>query len=171
MIPPILVNLFLPATYPQRTAPVVRSLGNPDSSDSWLPSRTERRIRNELQALWAAAEGEGVLWSWVDWLASGAFMDSGEGEDDITRDGEAYMYVVPYFPIPPLTNLFPINCIEYPHLPPHTCTPFSDKPTPPTHQPRSTPPPSPATYASTPKKAARVLVSRAHAPACSASTV
>jgi E3 ubiquitin-protein ligase RNF14 len=91
VLPPILVNLHLPQTYPQSTAPTIKTLTNADASETWLPSRTEQRVKNELEKLWAAAEGEGVLWSWVDWLASGAFLDGGEAEEDMTKEGEAYM--------------------------------------------------------------------------------
>ncbi|KAI5450973.1 hypothetical protein NCC49_002465 [Naganishia albida] len=90
VLPPLLVSLDLAPTYPATTAPCITALRS-SAGDSWLPPGTEQRITDELQTLWAAAEGEGVLWSWIDWLASGTFMDVGSTESDITRDGASYI--------------------------------------------------------------------------------
>lgn len=100
VLPPLLVSLDLAPTYPATTAPCITALRS-SAGDSWLPPGTEQRITDELQTLWAAAEGEGVLWSWIDWLASGTFMDVGSTESDITRDGASYMYVR----IPPFLSI------------------------------------------------------------------
>jgi hypothetical protein len=78
--PPVSPRHFPPGTSIPRTE---------GESESWLPLSSEKRVREELKKRFEEdVERQGVLWSWVDWIASGAFLDA--DTEDITYDGGVY---------------------------------------------------------------------------------
>ena len=67
-LPPLLLDVLLPATYPY-SPPVIQSL---HATHSWLPLSSE--LERMLLEMWQ--DGEGVLYSWIETIRSGEFLDS-----------------------------------------------------------------------------------------------
>ncbi|KAI0824126.1 RWD-domain-containing protein [Trametes gibbosa] len=68
-LPPILLDVCIPPQYPF-VPPQIRTI---HSTHSWL-STTSGDLRERLAGMWEP--GEGVLYSWVEWIRSGDFLDS-----------------------------------------------------------------------------------------------
>lgn len=79
-LPPLLVCVALPPTYPLSKPPRVVSLRAPlpDNSGAWLGRRVLTLAQERLGQLWvdeaSSGDGVGVLWSWWEWLGSGDFL-------------------------------------------------------------------------------------------------
>ncbi|TCD70047.1 translation termination inhibitor protein itt1 [Steccherinum ochraceum] len=69
VLPPLLLDIVLPPTYPTHSAPHILSI---HATHSWLPSNMG--IQRRLAEMWNA--GEGVLYTWVEWIRSGEFLDA-----------------------------------------------------------------------------------------------
>jgi E3 ubiquitin-protein ligase RNF14 len=67
-LPPILINIALPDTYPTHAPPQILSL---HSTHSWLPPMAA--LEDRLLALWTSQDG--VLYSWIEYLESARFLD------------------------------------------------------------------------------------------------
>jgi len=67
-LPPLLLDVLLPATYPY-SPPVIQSL---HATQSWLPMCLT--LQRRLLELWQ--DGEGVLYSWIEWIRSGEFLEA-----------------------------------------------------------------------------------------------
>ncbi|KAL1952187.1 hypothetical protein VTO73DRAFT_1336 [Trametes versicolor] len=68
-LPPILLDVCIPASYPF-VPPIIRSV---HATHSWLPP-ARFDLHDRLAGMWEA--GEGVLYSWVEWIRSGEFLDA-----------------------------------------------------------------------------------------------
>ncbi|KAL6304222.1 hypothetical protein BKA93DRAFT_733706 [Sparassis latifolia] len=66
-LPPILLDVLLPPTYPY-TPPEIVSI---HATHSWLPRNLG--LHRSLMEKWR--EGEGVLYTWVEWIRTGDFLD------------------------------------------------------------------------------------------------
>ncbi|KAI0042668.1 hypothetical protein FA95DRAFT_1635888 [Auriscalpium vulgare] len=81
-LPPVLLELILPATYPLYTAPFIASI---HATSSWV---SHSLLQQKLLAMWQP--GETVLYNWVEWIRSAEFLNdidlvsSQEGRDVIT---------------------------------------------------------------------------------------
>lgn len=69
-LPPLLVDIFLPPTYPLHAPPHIVSL---HATHSWLSGKVVP-LREKLMSLWS--EGEPVLYNWIEWLRNGVFLDA-----------------------------------------------------------------------------------------------
>jgi hypothetical protein len=67
-LPPILINIALPDTYPTHVPPQILSL---HSTHSWLPPMAA--LEDRLLALWTPQDG--VLYNWIEYLESARFLD------------------------------------------------------------------------------------------------
>ena len=67
-LPPLLLDVLLPATYPY-SPPVIQSL---HATHSWLPLGV--KLQRMLLEMWQ--DGEAVLYSWIEIIRSGEFLDS-----------------------------------------------------------------------------------------------
>ena len=67
-LPPILLDICLPPTYPY-TPPQIRAV---HSAHSWFTC-AGRDLHEHLAEKWE--KGEGVLYTWVEWIRSGDFLD------------------------------------------------------------------------------------------------
>ncbi|KAM5538239.1 hypothetical protein V8D89_008126 [Ganoderma adspersum] len=67
-LPPILLDVSLPQAYPYVT-PQIRTV---HATHSWLP-QVGSELRDHLAGKWEA--GEGVLYTWVEWVRTGEFLD------------------------------------------------------------------------------------------------
>jgi hypothetical protein len=83
-LPPILLHVILPHDYPLHAAPQILSL---HATHSWLPR--ERILVDALLDMWQA--GDGVLYSWIDHIESGSFMDT----LGLSVNGSSIRYVLP----------------------------------------------------------------------------
>jgi hypothetical protein len=91
VLPSLLVTFRLAPEYPEQPHEVktIRTWSTQGDSESWLPLSSEKRVREELKVRFEEdVERQGVLWSWVDWIASGAFLDA--DTEDITSEGGVY---------------------------------------------------------------------------------
>ncbi|KZT61087.1 hypothetical protein CALCODRAFT_491746 [Calocera cornea HHB12733] len=80
-LPPILLSFVLPSLYPLQSGPSHISL---HSTHSWIPASAQSRILDALSGKWDAASGEGIIWSWAEWIRSGEFLiESGLREGNI----------------------------------------------------------------------------------------
>jgi E3 ubiquitin-protein ligase RNF14 len=68
-LPPILLQVLLPDSYPLHSPPQILSL---HATHSWAPRL--RVVIDQLLASWQA--GEGVLYNWIEIIESGRFMHS-----------------------------------------------------------------------------------------------
>lgn len=84
-LPPILLDVLLPATYPY-SPPIIQSL---HATHSWLP--LDRKLQRMLLETWQ--DGEGVLYSWIETIRSGEFLDSLDMLCDM-KGQEAIRYVM-----------------------------------------------------------------------------
>lgn len=77
-LPPLLLTVALPPTYPLSEAPKLLSIR---ATHLWLP---RIRLLNKLMTeMWT--EGEGVLYTWVEYLRTGEFL---KALDLIREDGK-----------------------------------------------------------------------------------
>nr|VWO96629.1 Uncharacterized protein [Ganoderma boninense] len=67
-LPPILLDISIPQAYPY-IPPQIRTL---HATHSWLP-QVGSELRDHLTGKWEA--GEGVLYTWVEWVRTGEFLD------------------------------------------------------------------------------------------------
>ena len=67
-LPPILLDVSLPQAYPYVT-PQIRTV---HATHSWLP-QVGTALRDHLARKWES--GEGVLYTWVEWVRTGEFLD------------------------------------------------------------------------------------------------
>ncbi|KAI0067871.1 hypothetical protein BV25DRAFT_1953211 [Artomyces pyxidatus] len=67
LLPPVLLELILPTTYPLLKAPFISSL---HATNSWLPRHSF--LRRKLLEMWQP--GETVLYNWVEWIRSAEFL-------------------------------------------------------------------------------------------------
>jgi hypothetical protein len=91
VLPSLLVTFRLSPEYPEQAHEVttIRTWSTEGESESWLPLSSEKRVREELRKRFEEdVERQGVLWSWVDWIASGAFLDA--DTEDISCEGGVY---------------------------------------------------------------------------------
>lgn len=65
-LPPFRLEVTLPSSYPLDEPPLIKSF-------KWLPEINLDDLHEPLQAMWAT---EGVLFSWVEFLRSGDFLES-----------------------------------------------------------------------------------------------
>ncbi|KAI0271530.1 hypothetical protein BC834DRAFT_447423 [Gloeopeniophorella convolvens] len=68
-LPPILLEIMLPPTYPLHAAPKITSF---HVTSSWIPRAS--LLRDALAEMWHP--GETVLYSWVEWIRSADFLDT-----------------------------------------------------------------------------------------------
>ncbi|KAL1762419.1 RWD domain-containing protein [Schizophyllum commune] len=79
MLPPILLHIMLPPTYPASSPPEINFL---HSTHMWFPHL--KSLHETLMNMWQPEEG--VLYNWVDHIKSGQFLDcipSSSSDDDI----------------------------------------------------------------------------------------
>ncbi|CAE6475909.1 unnamed protein product [Rhizoctonia solani] len=69
-LPPLLINVVLPLTYPQ-TKPMIQSIS---VRHTWLAPALVRKLAVRLDEMWTPEEG--VLWQWVEDVRTGAFLES-----------------------------------------------------------------------------------------------
>ena len=62
----------------------------PKVDSSYLPESVRGRISSQLQDLWEGSGGEGVLWTWMDWVREGGAILEGL-EKSQGGDHEEYM--------------------------------------------------------------------------------
>lgn len=89
VLPSLLVTLRLAPEYPQQhhEVKIIRTWSTQGESECWLPAFIEDRVRTELKIRFDEdVEHQGVLWSWLDWIASGAFLH-GNTEGIVQKDG------------------------------------------------------------------------------------
>jgi len=68
-LPPLLLDLLLPPSYPLYSPPQIISLY---ATHAWLPLTAS--LQSKLLDMWQA--GEGVLFDWIDWLHGGDFLQA-----------------------------------------------------------------------------------------------
>jgi len=83
ILPPLLLDIILPPSYPLHTAPQILSI---HATHSWLPPTLG--LQRHLIEMWN--EGEGVLYTWVEWIRGGEFLDvlgltSSSGREPLLR--------------------------------------------------------------------------------------
>ncbi|CAL1696503.1 unnamed protein product [Somion occarium] len=83
MLPPLLLDILLPPNYPLHDPPQILSLY---ATYSWLPPSVN--LMQRLLDMWQA--GEGVLYSWIEWIRGGIFLEelkfvSTRGSEPILR--------------------------------------------------------------------------------------
>lgn len=77
VLPSLLVTLRLAHAEQAHEVTTIRTWSPQGETESWLPLSSEKRVREELKVRFEEdVERQGVLWSWVDWIASGAFLDA-----------------------------------------------------------------------------------------------
>ena len=67
VLPPLLLDISIPPAYPY-ASPHLRTV---HATHSWLINASE--LRDQLAEKWV--KGEGVLYTWVEWIRSGEFLD------------------------------------------------------------------------------------------------
>ncbi len=87
-LPPILLDICLPRTYPY-TPPQVRAV---HATYSWL---SLDGLREALAGKWE--EGQGVLYTWVEWIRSGEFLEE-LGMSTIIEGRQTIRYVLDFQP-------------------------------------------------------------------------
>jgi len=70
-LPPLLLDIVLPSSYPLHSAPILLHL---HATHSWLSRAALLLLKQKLIAMWA--EGEGILYGWVEWFKSGDFLEA-----------------------------------------------------------------------------------------------
>ena len=91
VLPSLLVTLRLAPDYPRRSheVEIMRTWSTQGESKCWLPASIEDRVRAELKIRFDEdIEHQGVLWSWLDWIASGAFLDG--NTEGIVQNDDTY---------------------------------------------------------------------------------
>ena len=68
-LPPVLMEVVLPPTYPLFEAPKITSF---HVSGSWIPR--SGLLLEALMEMWRP--GEGILYTWVEWIRSAAFLSA-----------------------------------------------------------------------------------------------
>ena len=70
-LPPILLQLSLPAAYPSQQPPDV------NLSASWLTQQHMQQLQQRLSQIWANSAGFPVCYTWIDWLQQDALAHLG----------------------------------------------------------------------------------------------
>jgi E3 ubiquitin-protein ligase RNF14 len=83
-LPPLIVSVELPASYPVFELPKVTSIiaafdAAGETQGSWLSRAALETVIGKLKGLWEeekeiAGEGQGVLWRWWEWVGTGEFL-------------------------------------------------------------------------------------------------
>lgn len=84
-LPALSFCIVLPQTYPLLEPPTPISLRAPlfkgydDKVGSWLLQKDLKKMEDRLRDMWdddkeAADQGQGVLWTWWDWVVNGDFL-------------------------------------------------------------------------------------------------
>nr|XP_018267239.1 uncharacterized protein I303_01224 [Kwoniella dejecticola CBS 10117]OBR89397.1 hypothetical protein I303_01224 [Kwoniella dejecticola CBS 10117] len=83
-LPPLILRVLLPNTYPLQDGPRPINLRAPlpsgEKFGSWLPKTKLRSIQDKLVEMWEEekelnGEGIGILWRWWEWVGSGEFLN------------------------------------------------------------------------------------------------
>ncbi|EIM92759.1 RWD-domain-containing protein [Stereum hirsutum FP-91666 SS1] len=80
-LPPVLLQFILPETYPMSSPPSIMSL---HATNSWLARANQ--LQKMLEEMWQP--GEGVLYTWVEWLRNADFLGTLDllSEDETGRE-------------------------------------------------------------------------------------
>lgn len=80
-LPPVLLQFILPETYPMSSPPSIMSL---HATNSWLARANQ--LQKMLEEMWQP--GEGVLYTWVEWLRNADFLGTLDllSEDNTGRE-------------------------------------------------------------------------------------
>ena len=70
LLPPLLLEIILPPAYPTYVPPQIVAL---HATHGWLGRRVAP-LRQLLLEMWQA--GEGVLYTWIEWIRSGDFLEA-----------------------------------------------------------------------------------------------
>ncbi|ESK85858.1 e3 ubiquitin-protein ligase rnf14 [Moniliophthora roreri MCA 2997] len=72
-LPPLLLHIMLPTTYPVNEAPTLLSLR---ATHLWLQTPHITRLQTRLVDMWneVVGQGQGVLYTWIEYLHSGEFL-------------------------------------------------------------------------------------------------
>lgn len=70
LLPPLLVHVVLPETYPLQAPPEILSIR---ASHAWILDTS--RLRDLIVEMWDTRAGEGVLCDMVEFIRSGAFLN------------------------------------------------------------------------------------------------
>ncbi|KAK7025550.1 hypothetical protein VNI00_015903 [Paramarasmius palmivorus] len=70
-LPPLLLHVVLPPAYPINEAPTLLSLR---ATHLWLQAPHIARLQSRLADMWEEAAGQGVLYTWVEYLHNGDFL-------------------------------------------------------------------------------------------------
>ncbi|KAH8100545.1 RWD-domain-containing protein [Cristinia sonorae] len=81
ILPPLLLDIILPPAYPMHAPPQILSI---HATHSWLPPKYTMDLRKYMVEMWNV--GEGVLYSWVEWIRGGEFLDVLELTSLVGRD-------------------------------------------------------------------------------------
>ncbi|KAF9259080.1 hypothetical protein L218DRAFT_934086 [Marasmius fiardii PR-910] len=71
-LPPLLLHIVLPPPYSTRTAPSLLSIR---ATHLWLQADQVVQLQQRLVDMWSEAEGQGVLYTWIEYLHSGEFLE------------------------------------------------------------------------------------------------
>ncbi|KAL4251054.1 hypothetical protein ABKN59_006187 [Abortiporus biennis] len=96
-LPPVLIEFLLPSTYPLRDPPRIVSL---HATYSWLIGSLIAHLQRLLIERWV--EGEGILYTWVEYIRSGEFLDELRLKRRIGKDSTIRL------PHPNFTLLIPL---------------------------------------------------------------
>lgn len=76
-LPPLIVTLLLPPTYPLRASPLLVHL---HSTNGWLTASETNRIHESLSDMWQedveTGTSTGSLWRSCEWIRNGSFLQS-----------------------------------------------------------------------------------------------
>ncbi|EPQ60930.1 hypothetical protein GLOTRDRAFT_53527 [Gloeophyllum trabeum ATCC 11539] len=70
-LPPLLLDIVVPPSYPLQSPPLLLNI---HATHSWLSRPVASLLRQQLIDMWA--QGDGVLYAWVEWIRSGDFLES-----------------------------------------------------------------------------------------------
>jgi E3 ubiquitin-protein ligase RNF14 len=88
-LPPLHLHVSLPSSYPLYAPPSIQSL---QAASGWVPPRVLRDMKGRMNGTWSAADGSGMLYTWVEWIRSGEFL----GDIGMTDEETASVrYVLP----------------------------------------------------------------------------
>ncbi|KZO94985.1 hypothetical protein CALVIDRAFT_546095 [Calocera viscosa TUFC12733] len=70
-LPPLLLSFVLPSLYPLESGPNHISL---HATHAWIPLSAQSQVLRALDNKWDVTLGEGIIWSWAEWIRSGEFL-------------------------------------------------------------------------------------------------
>ncbi|WWC86300.1 uncharacterized protein L201_001173 [Kwoniella dendrophila CBS 6074] len=82
-LPPLILRVLFPESYPLVEAPKPISLRAPlpsgDKLGNWLPKSTLKQVQDKLIEMWneekeVCGEGIGIIWKWWEWVGTGEFL-------------------------------------------------------------------------------------------------